>query len=56
MLIEIGRAMRCRWVPAATVAVMAGTLGLAGAVPAAASPKSLIDLHWPLHHQQRPGY
>jgi hypothetical protein len=43
MLVEIGRAIRCRWVPAATVAMMAGTVGLAGAVPAAASPISLVD-------------
>ena len=46
MFNEIGRVVRCRWVPAATVAVMAGTVGLAGlggAAPASASPGHLVN-------------
>jgi hypothetical protein len=45
MLAGIGRAVRCRWVPAVTVAVMAGAAGLAGAAPAAASPADLVNCH-----------
>jgi predicted outer membrane repeat protein len=43
MFTEIGRIVRCRWAPAATLAVMAGAAGLAGAAPAAASPVNLVD-------------
>jgi hypothetical protein len=44
MFIEIGRVVRCRWVPAAAaVAVMAGTAGLAAAAPAAASTQNLVN-------------
>jgi hypothetical protein len=43
MFIEIGRVARCRWVPAATVAVMVAGAGLAGAATAAASPISVVD-------------
>lgn len=43
MFIEIGRVVRSRWVPAAAAAVMAGTAGLAGATPAAASLINLVD-------------
>jgi len=42
MFIEIGGAVRCRWVPA-TVAVLAGATVLAGTVPAAASQVSRVD-------------
>lgn len=43
MLIEIIRAARFRWVPAAAVAVLAGAAAVAGAVPAAAGPVNLVD-------------
>jgi hypothetical protein len=49
MLAEIGRVARRRWVPAVTVAVMAGAAGLAGAAPATASPLNLVNCY--LNHQ-----
>jgi len=43
MFIEIARVVRCRWVPAVTVAVLGGAAALAGTVPAAAAQVSRVD-------------